>query len=735
MAKIVAHPEKLRIDMLSTFERSKELSHILDAFEMTVRHRMAVQPVMNSWEANRNAVVSRDPILDFSSLLAKLNLDGLSYSPRRKHPEQRGETSIPGDDTATGHSNDCANEKIDSPDSADATVKPKYTFSEGDLVRADEENCRIGETRSSKAKESNNPYYFFTPAWELQDLLVQFFPDKNPGEVIGQYLRALFPLEYEYEPDTEAHYYPLSKKLTIDTPQQRDFLTSVCGWLEKDSGNIFYDAIKFLLGLPCDQRLWDPNCFFPILVSAPQPLFMAMMGEWNQTQTPYIESPAQMLHLLRLPLGSNEVAILNGAGTLAIDHIAALEEIADQLVSIPVEQRPYAPVPLLFEAMYGGLMDVIFNVQGDFDREWELILAQYTSYRRSMLRDRSPLKPYDAAWLHYVISQYEDWMGPLDAPEELTLCLAQLWPASDTGNRSPLGLWDTDGKPFPAQIRTQEYIKLFRAAHADDLPELASAFLAFFIFSHCMINRDGLRTWTDRFDVIKKAITLPGGEMVVLAVSVLARAAEDSGDQIEALRLRSMLQTPVHISNYDIRTVNTLRAPDKTLIEDDLRAELGVERWNKLNNDSRTNLVDAEMKWSMMHRELGKGVENWGSSALDLIKPIERELATRLKGLFDSEVVARFIETEGLRMESRATLGSLLAFIKKCSDGPLDIQEFMDNTGMTIHKKPELIQRLIKAKDSRNKAAHPSKFSSVDYVKLRTLIFQGGLLSDFVDSL
>ena len=581
MAKIVEHPEKLRFDMLLAFEQSKELSKILDAFEITVRYRMAVQPVMSSWENNRNAVVSRDPIFYFSSLLAKLNLDGLSYSPRRKHPEQHTETSILSDDTATAHPDARANEKIDSPEPADAAIKPvHYIFRVGDLLRAAEESCHIGEVDAGKAKEPNNPYYFFTPAWELQDLLVQFFPDKNPGEIIGQYLRALFPVEHEYEPDTEAHYYPLAKKLIIETPQQRDFLTSVCGWLEKEPGDIFHEAIKFLLGLPCDQRLWDPNCFFPILVSAPQPLFMAMMGEWNQTQEPYIKNPAQLLYLLRMPLGSNEVAVLNGAGTFAIEHIAALEEIADQLVKIPVDQRPYAPMPLFSEALHGGLCDVIFNVQGDFDQEWGSILEQYTSYRRSTLRDRSPLKPYDAAWLHYVISEYEDWMGPLDATEDLTLLLAQLWPEND-GGYSPLGLWDTDGKPFSAQIRTQEYINLFRAACADDLPELASALLAFFIFSHCTINHDGLHTWTDRIDIIKETITLPGGEMVARAVSVLAKVAEDSGDQIEALRLRSILHDPAQVSNYDIRTVNTLRNPDKTLIENDLRTELGVERWNK----------------------------------------------------------------------------------------------------------------------------------------------------------
>lgn len=289
-----------------------------------------------------------------------------------------------------------------------------------------------------------------------------------------------------------------------------------------------------------------------------------------------------------------------------------------------------------------------------------------------------------------------------------------------------------------AQDRAASYMRVFHAAVEEGWDEFANAVLAFFLFSQPIHFENRLWVdWRDLGAALRLASTLNGYHRVERALGVAgAMICGDGQRHYDALCLAAWVPEDAPSVELPAADFTGVTVAKRTIIEQELVDYLGAETWLKLGPEAKRQLVEADIKWDLQHSKFGRGIRNWGGLATEYVNVIEGELGRRLADVLNSDVFRNdHTRAKGRPPEPHITLGPMLYIFKDFELRDQALKDLITATNIHLQDDVTLINHLLKVMHYRNRSAHPVGLSADEFSKLRTLLFEKGVLKRFIELL
>lgn len=770
MSKIVQLPHVKKINsIIERFNERLEFSDFLKIIDLVVEGKLASKEALALFENAKTKGLQ--PLSRWDSLFKSLaRIDFTQTFARLKtKPLAKGQEA-PSDSGA---------DQLKRPVDAEfQQTLDKLTESIGDMNKQHEQIKNYQE----------NPYYVFYPALEIQNDLEAEFQGVNPGKVIGSYLRAFFGDAHaheEYRPSfaftCDSHFRMLVmaiylwKQETTSQVKQGDKEALS----DSPSGDIHlmdFDSLCF--GLWCGVNASPDPCLMQILADAPklsQKLFESILWHWLFLfEGKHVKSMAIDTFIMYLPIGDSYSLYdlpkdLYGFTEEGESNARFAERFWD--ASVDLGKVPFIPWPILCKLVD---MRPIFSLYSDTDDE-------ETRSGETQFRHAADGK------MNWDVGRYRRLFGcsPLDIDDLQNLCigyshenadlLVLLGRTASPMNNYPFGLIslvddETDDEPNHDQmdswhqlekaykkspegrhqahlskmrqmrVRAEYYFKLIKQAKDEGFDELATNALSFFLFSQAGATGKLLAPINELSPLVEQLLSKPGKEMLRHAITFASNMTRESGELITALVLNSWVsqrQPELKIIEPTARRPHIIPVDiGRQVASNQLLENLGAERASRFSEEAFQSMVEAEIQWSKLHQEFGRGLKDWGTLGLALVKPIEIELVRRIGAACKSDSHAKFLKMGGKQPIGKLTLGPLLHMLKDFDRLPSDVQQSITSSGVRLHENSDLIRDLISIVNPlRNKGAHSEPFSDKDYLKLRSTLFIDGRLKLLLDLL
>lgn len=695
--------------LLTSLLKSKSFSDFLLAFRHFLQLRLPAGPLLAAFRSISSEMSAPGNWRDFQDAIAIIDFNGLRQS--KQHSKAKRREVVPSEN---------------SPDeqAALATIR--------DAVAKLEER----ERKYQEIVESdNNEYYLFLPGIELdEELRKTFEADENPALVIGRYVRALFS-----KPDADKE-----TKAQLRVPATKEIaalIDDVLLWEpngEKDvsanphhristadhrSPSILLSVLRFLN--PTEELSSDDTeaLFVKILVDSydlTQDLFESVL--FHKTKlVDHDPGDFRVFGILaQLPFGEPYRTIedlRHGTGAHLLKDPRLPWELKDAF------SLPYVPWSYLRDLFrqYELYLTTPEPHEQDIEAIFHLLAAKFHKARIAN-GGYSPLSPRD------INNVFIYGAGLcLELPDDLVVGLSYMEDLTYEGY--PFGLsWMRKGDrqlPEDLQDRAKAYLKYSRAARNDGFDELASAMMAFFIYSQALVGTKGLFIpWGDVRGEISALITSPVWHRLKACIAVSATYAESNGCRLEAMTLRSLIAPASPRAEVVPSRPVKIRHPHREKIEADLRSDLGENTCKKFSQKTIDLLVDAELGWSRLSRGLGRDQEDRGTLAVAFVKPIEVELAERIGKVFLSDEHHEYYSARGKGPPPRPTLGPLLHMLKGFDSLPSGVQTSIKEQGVLLQTDPIFIKKLLKLVDLRNRGAHGESVTDNELLNIRSLLLK-----------
>jgi hypothetical protein len=128
-------------------------------------------------------------------------------------------------------------------------------------------------------------------------------------------------------------------------------------------------------------------------------------------------------------------------------------------------------------------------------------------------------------------------------------------------------------------------------------------------------------------------------------------------------------------------------------------------------------------------------MQQWGEMAVAQAKPIEYELAHRMHTVLQLPEAEEYLRLTGKSGANRSFLGFLVGVLGDEGRLPAEVRHAIRAAGITLQNDPQTIRDLRELGKLRNLGAHSNRFSAADYMKVKSLLFERGLLRRFSDGL
>ena len=667
--------------LLDSANETGKLQPLLDAIKLACREKTNFAPIFQTWAAGKKKFnpVSFD---EFALFLQEFEFD----LPRTVMVQRPDDREVP------------------------EAVKIFHAKVHETLRRIDEDDAN--PEFQSKEKKLHDEYGSFLPARQLAHVLPTFFKDENPGSVIGQYMSQMYGRSNDDSTPNFSRYRVTDKHLADSILE----IGKTCVQADKScsakSRKKFVRALNYIV-LSCeDVTGFDciKNCapFFETIEVAPLSLLLKLLWKWG-------DGSYDRYHAGSLPAFG---ALLDRIGIAEAPDRQAERALPFLVVNL-IHNR-------ITDALWENCIAGFIADDGHFlDAIPKLVDRARVSARRNF-GGRSPFTEEAACaigdWKSFV-----DW-NTCDLRIELARALEQAW-------KTGLHVWDDDS-PVDLLNRCDTYMRLFDACEEEGFQHLATAVLAFFVFSQAVAHKGKLGTWCEIAKRVERAAQYPGQEMVEIALRVAAAFAHESSPLTE-LAIRSLLTNPKeeHSSNVvDISTARAAAMRSRAEFEYAWKERLSPLRWNKLSTKCQNFLVAGDVQWSRNSADFWKADMDFGSIGLDYAKAIEAELGKRLEWLPTSTLFTKHCESVGFKPPKQMTLGAIVETLRGRHPLPEPLRHEIETAGVRCHNDNELMKQLKKLAALRNEAAHPThEFGPRQYTEMMLLIRK--IMPTFVDSL
>jgi hypothetical protein len=270
--------------------------------------------------------------------------------------------------------------------------------------------------------------------------------------------------------------------------------------------------------------------------------------------------------------------------------------------------------------------------------------------------------------------------------------------------------------------RFEAYRFVFEGIQEERLDELATAWWAFFIASQA-VAFPGLGLPMQQVAEIAQIASglLPdeGLERAIRLALDLTREEANSLEfrQVDALLGKVLRAHSSRMANESIIALTiSAKAAEAFIVE-----AIGESTWRKLQNQTRSDLIEVEQLFSRSYAQLG-GRADWGSHVALMARAVEAEVRTRLDPLIGTERAA------GLCEVSELTLGGCMSAIRQAAksirrSGSSSLPDAQRD--MIVFMK-EVFDRYAFMETDRNRAAHGNRerpVSASDLLRWREAVF------------
>lgn len=420
----------------------------------------------------------------------------------------------------------------------------------------------------------------------------------------------------------------------------------------------------------------------------------------------------------------------------------------------PITSLPFLPVAHLQNVLY-MLSQRIDSIPYEFDartigsdgyltipvlRERIVQLAaKFTEIRRNRFDGKTPLstEALESAnhWFENIFEylriqpEFDASMRLAITPDKAEFCFYFLSAPPNRDDREPERI------SHFGKSRMLDFIRTYRSIRREGWDELANACLALFLVSQSAYFNGRLYVdWSVFGKLMERASKLPRGNQVALAASYAYQLCKKRSESIDTLVLSGWATHVTKIDDATLDEAKSISAIDRSTIQNELIQDVGKENWLKIFPQTIRQLVDAETQWSALHRQIGKGYQDFGSFANAYVKAIECELLARLDVVFTGAAYQEYYRDKNNRAPDRhTTLGPMLHTLKDFDLLPDNLKAAIEGAGLRVHEDKQLIKDLLDATYLRNKGSHPAPFTEKHLLELRKLMFEKGLLRRLFD--
>lgn len=541
-------------------------------------------------------------------------------------------------------------------------------------------------------------YGSFTPAHQLAHLLPKYFPDGDPGKVIGEYMKTLFvdsgrPVRADF-----------SKFMVCDRDLANSILEIGIACLHKDEAydadkkDLLISALSYIISKGEAAAGPDPvanfGALFDAIEIAPSALALKLLWKWGD--------PVRC-DKFQPPSVNQFTALLNRIG---------VDENAGKIISLP-----FLAIDLM-RARVRKALDEGASENGDFVVAIIELLNRIHDHAVRKLGSRSPIDEQAACECAFWNQLFICWES-----YDLRFALAD---ANNLDCPSGLHTWDHTGNAYAAMdhsSHSRAYFDLFDACEGETLLHLASAILAFFIFSQSVGQKGKIDVSSELVTRINRATTYPGYEMVLYALN-FAHAYAEKDFPLDAIAIRALLPKDNTQATTNIVELATARAANrisKVEIAAAWEADLSSSRWNRLSDKCKDYLVQGDFYWRLIFIKHCRDITDMGAIGLDYAKAIEAELGARLDWMPSSVLYKQYCDSAGIKPAKTLTLGMIVKTLQRKRTLPEQLRAEIEKAGVFCHRSPDLMRQLEALHELRNEAAHPKHFGAAEYTQLKEL--------------
>lgn len=751
--KVVPHPVSELDQHLADFETDETLRHLCDAIALTLRYGIKSKKIRGAWDK-----VKGDLKLGTSDIQNVYRLLCLITSPISL------ERAIP-------RAPEPVSKDADEPNENDDSVSPSSSDAPNtDCLMSDQDRVKLRAALEAFAFETaqeqhdfftrvfddGNRYFFFTPAWEVEDHLPRAFPDENPGDVVADHLRVIFDQSDLEDQSLCVFVRPkyslaevglvdvvdeLCRRTTehIECPQEKALFDGcIDAWTNGGMGK-FHIFAMFLPYAPQSLFTLYLN-LYPDWIAENEaeealrklsraflldPAFYWTKSKWlrHKSRTRIIESWKPLLAEMRDAEASDENVDAEATEIVTTMYRTFGNRLVEISSSSKLESLPKIPPPLTWHII-ACFHDYLVEKRGDLNVR---LLKSYKKYRRQRRGGRIACPFMEMSWLSYATAS-----GAGDA-NDLTIKLANLltWghDAADGGNQELpafFGMRVRDSDEHK-NWRFRDWQNLISSARKEGLHKFANALLSIFIFSQSLRYQGDIGNFQKLIGLVETARKRPGSEMVDRAVSIAKEVAEVYDNKVWTTYLGNIAY---ETTDYQISPVGPIDDTSEAAVTEELVNLLGEERWVRLCEPAREFLINAQQSYYAHRNLLFSGAKTqWGALALEYIKPLEAELNYRLRKVYFREDLAEF------RTADKPTLGSYIEMLRCAENLSDEAQQAIAET-TSVQTNRELLNRIDRIRTyHRNPGSHIDSYPPEKLDELRHQMFRKNLLGSFIDHL
>ena len=746
MSKIITHPVKKLDELTAQFHKSQDFNDLMVALEFAVEKEIDnCAQLLEAWKNNVNHLQTKNAFVRFSKLLPNIWVGYQGANPS---------TSV-------------ENLKIQAPDPGFLKQVERVR---GQIIEADR---LFGEK-----------YSWFESSRAFGELLPTLFPEElDPGTVIGQYLKNLFP-EGEWAKEieqkgTQGAFYGQSiyKTIWLDdstyhlkgeviVASSLHTLISLVGAWAIDQDNKENKYLKIALdcmlnpdnydSLPFVENIQIEDLLVNMALFAPNDFIAAWFARYwlvpdeDFQSSPVMSQQSFLCLLLTFSFGEN-----NHLPPITT-NAQKVEENSEKSVELYPSIAKMFPIHLKKELhrkylSYETLSYICRKwVEKQFDELDSLntsliknVIKNYTTDRRNKYCGISILDHCHATDIYSFLT----YCCPGIKFSDIDFTILLSYGMFDLGD---LYLFDADHIDFEKGIIEQEelerkqecYLILFEKSIEEGLPELANALLSLFLVALTMFSRGTLFSLSKLSPVIQKGLNLPGSLILKHTLKIIIAFLEDlpvehkkPGVNLTAMSLRSYFpgKREIHAISATKKEPTQKNIQD---IENQLRELLGGDRWDKLSTESQNYLRDAELTWLSTAMYFGAGLKDWSGHISGFCKVLEKEIIDRLGTMFHSNIYKDYLSRNGKKRPRLPMPGPLLYQLNQYHQFPKDLQRLVQSSGLSIYNNKKLLREIQNLfSDYRNVASHKDPFTMKKYSDFREIYFEKKLLARFIDHL
>lgn len=585
----------------------------------------------------------------------------------------------------------------------------------------------LKRTMNNRRDIHADKYAWFESSWLLLDYLSEYPNELDPGRIIAEYLKLIFPegeLEVglkilgEYKADKTLRHntdlYEIVVKIGAACIASSEYTEKEKACLQI-ALNLFLNPSR-QLDLPDGITI---NDIIEATIKAPDGFFYSWARGWwlndvNFSQPITTENMKKVLSLGTIIGTCNQ-------GWGATGH----------------SKKELFTLNLLWDLVSKSNDNYRFTTDTELQRELIDIFVKYTETRRRVFCGISPLDYTAVNQFFMFIDRYVDDHASI---MDLTFLLSR--GEYDFGEIYLLPEQETAEAIFEEFNEKQEmYVLLFNKCIEEGLPELANALLSLYLLARGIYCQCRFQIGKPLEEIISKGLSLPGNKTLRYTLETLVMESEKafSSDPLAMFCRRFFKQfvpqqAQLHIIGNKVTEQAKQPAALKNEIKEKLIEHLETERWNKLSRNSQHYLLDAELLWCRNHDEFGYGIRDFSGMINGYCKVIEKELVDRLSDFFYSEEYKKFLQTiDKKNCPTKPTLGSLVQLLRHYIRFDSDLQTKLDSTSVMIQHNKELIGQLQKFISHRNTSSHSDAYDMVKFSEFKKLYFQDEMLIKFID--